>query len=196
MTFESAKEDIKIAEKAIADSKLDVAVSGLDLLCEIYCLTPFRWQSFYLRVYDGSQYTLQYVKPYVKYYSGLESVSVSFKEAVEADAHIACKGKIFCGFKKVDKDNLTIKTLLDCLPLENEIHNPPELEIDGITMAIINRKIKPSVALYFRTGEKFCINNYTEENTAFLHNLFERIEEIIGNLRRDDMGLCFRELYC
>ena len=195
MTFESIKEDIAIAEKALKDSKLDVAVKGLELLCEVYCLPPFHWQSFYLRIFDGDEYILQYAKPYIKNYFDLESVSVSFEETVKANSHIACDGKIICGLKKIEKDNLTVKTLLECLPVTEEIHD--HLMIDGILTAIINRKTTPPIALCFKTGESFSENSYTKENTEFLHDLFLKIEEIIGNsATRDKSYLCMREMYC
>lgn len=41
MTYEEAMQDISIAQKALADVKLDITVSDDDLLCEVYCLTPF-----------------------------------------------------------------------------------------------------------------------------------------------------------
>lgn len=198
MTFEKIKGDIEIAEKALANSKLDVAVSGLVLLCEVYCLTPFHWQSFYLRVYDGDDdYTLQYAKPYIKNYLGLETVSASFENAIKAAAHKACDGKIVCGIKKAKKDDSTINTLLNCLPVKDEIHNNLTDIMDGISTVIINRKINPFTTLYFRTGEKFFINNYSEENALFLYNLFEKIEEVVGNsATRDKSYLCMREMYC
>lgn len=195
MTFECIKEDISIAEKALKDSKLDVAVSGYELLCEVYCLTPFHWQSFYLRIFDGDEYILQYAKPYIKNYYQDEIVSVPFKYALKAETHVACEGKIICGLKKLKKDNSTINTLLDCMPVKNEIHN--SLMTDGTLTAVINRKINPPIALCFKTGESFSENSYTNENTEFLHDLFLIIEEIIGNsATRDKSYLCMQEMYC
>ena len=195
MTFESIKEDIAIAEKALKESKLYVAVSGYELLCEVYCLTSFHWQSFYLRIFDGDEYILQYAKPYIKNYYQDEIVSVPFKYALKAESHVACDGKIICGLKNVKKDNSTINTLLDCLPVTEEIHD--RLMTDGTLTAVINRKTTPPIALCFKTGESFSENSYTKENTEFLHDLFLKIEEIIGNsATRDKSYLCMREMYC
>lgn len=180
LTCEEIMKDITVAKEAITDLKLDVAVTGLNLLCEVYCLTPFHWQSFYLRIFDGEKYTLQYAKPYIRDFHGLECVSTTFKQVAEAELHPGCKGKIYCGIKKIDKDNATInKLLVDCLPQKDESNMSISLCIDGITTMIINHKKNPSTVLLFRNGEKLITNRYAQKEIDFLNNLYLRIEEII-----------------
>lgn len=183
MTYEEAMQDISIAQKALSDAKLDMAVSEDNLLCEVYCLTPFHWQTFYLCVYDNNnEYTLLYSKPYVKNLLGSEIVSVSFKNILKAKNHPACEGKIICGIKKFKKDNQTIVSLVNCLPLAEEIHEEPLLAIDGITTIVINKTSVPDTTLFFRSEEKeFCNNNYSEKSVGFLNNLCVHIERLIGN---------------
>ena len=196
VTLEKIKLDIAIAEKSMAELKLDTVVSELDLLCEIYCLTPFNWQSFYLKVFDGEEYTLLYAKPYYKDFLGNESVSTSFGMTLEAENHPTCRGKIFCGIKKLCKDNTTVNKILDCLPKKNVSDANRGVCIDGITTMIVNNKMNPSTSLYFRTGAKFLRNSYTQEQVDFLENLHSHIEEIIGNLRATDKSyVCFREMH-
>lgn len=196
MTYEEAMQDISIAKKALADVKLDMTVSD-DLLCEVYCLTPFYWQTFYLRVYDGTEYTLQYVKPYIKNALGIESVSITFDTVLKAEVHSVCEGKFICGLKKFKKDNPIINSLIQCLPLVDEIHEPPMLAIDGITNIVINKALTPETTLFFRSEEKeFCNNKYPKESVEFLNNLFVHIEKLIGNAaNRDKTYLNLRELY-
>ncbi len=76
MTYDEIIKDIEIANKTLVDFKLDVVVSNLKLLCEVYCLTPFHWQSFYLKIYDGDEYILQYAKPYFKGFRGTVKISM------------------------------------------------------------------------------------------------------------------------
>lgn len=187
MTYEEAMQDISIAQKALADAKLDMVVSDDDLLCEVYCVTPFHWQTFYLRVYDNNnKYTLLYAKPYVKNLLGSEIISVSFQDILKVKNHPACEGKIICGIKKFRKDNQTIVSLVNCLPLAEEIHKEPLLAIDGITTVIINKTSVPEKTLFFTSEEKeFCNNSYSEESVEFLNNLCVHIEKLIGNSTTD-----------
>lgn len=196
MTYEEIKNDILIADTALTNSKLDIVVKELNLLCEVYCLTPFHWQSFYLRIFDGEQFTLQYVKPYIKDFRGLESISLSFNDVLQAESHVACEGKIVCGIKKVEKTNSTINRLLECLPFKEEIHSDRGIMIDGITTLIINRKNSQEIPLFYRTNEKILNNSYSEATAGFLYNLHEHLEKIIGNIIvRDKQYLTFREMY-
>lgn len=181
MTYEEIKGDILIADTTLTNSKLDIVVKDLELLCEVYCLTSFHWQSFYLRIYDGEEYTLQYAKPYIKDFRGLESTSASFNDVLQAESHTACEGKIICGIKKVEKTNSIINRLLECLPLKDEIHSDIGIMIDGITTLIINRNTTPETVLYFRSEEEFSLNKYSKEDVDFLYNLHENIGSIIGN---------------
>lgn len=183
MTYDDSVQDISIAQKALADAKLDMAVSEDNLLCEVYCLTPFLWQTFYLCVYDNNnEYTLLYAKPYIKNLLGSEMVSVSFKDILKVKKHPACEGKIICGIKKFRKDNQTIVSLVNCLPSAEEIHEEPLLAIDGITTVIINKTSVPETTLFFTSEEKeFCNNSYSEESVEFLNNLCVHIENLIGN---------------
>ena len=196
MTYDEIIKDVEIANKTLIDLNLDVVVSNHKLLCEVYCLTPFHWQSFYLKIYDGDEYVLQYAKPYFKDFRGLESVSLTFQSVSEAENHPACRGKIFCGIKKLDKDNSVINMLLGCLPEENEIDERQGIFIDGIITLLVNHKLESPVALYYRDADKIILNSYTEEKKVFLDNLYEHIEEIIGNLRVHDKNyLCLREMH-
>lgn len=58
-------QDMAIARKAIADSLLDVTVSCKNLICEVYCLTSFSDQTFYVQVYDDKEYILLFAKPFL-----------------------------------------------------------------------------------------------------------------------------------
>lgn len=149
-------------------------------------------------MYDGTEYTLQYVKPYIKNALGIESVSVTFDNVLKAEVHSVCEGKFICGLKKFKKDNPIINSLIQCLPLVDEIHEPPMLAIDGITNVVINKALTPETTLFFRSHEiEFCNNKYSEESAEFLNNLFVHIENLIGNAaNRDKTYLNLRELYC
>lgn len=184
MNYNRTLQDIAIARKAIADSQLDIVTVNQRLLCEVYCLTSFSNQTFFLQVYDGEQYILLFAKPYFHTPLGISSVSVPFSTIVESEKHIAYRGDIYCGIKHVSKKNVTINTLRACLPRVTEIMKEPGITIDGITTLVINHISNEPATLYFRNEAEFVINTYTSENVQFLHNLYEHIEAIIGNLRR------------
>lgn len=184
MDYKRTLQDVAIARKAIADSQLDVVTSSQRLLCEVYCLTSFSNQTFFLQVYEGEQYILLFVKPYLHTPLGISSVSVPFSTIVESEKHIAYRGDIYCSIKHVSKKDVTINTLKACLPTANEIVKEPGITIDGITTLVINHIPNEPVTLYFRNEAEFTNNTYTSENAQFLHNLYAHIEAIIGNLRR------------
>lgn len=181
MKYSDIREDMLLAEIALEKSLLDRAVYGRELMCEVYCLTSFHWQSFYLRVYDGEQYLLQFAKPFWVGPTGLKSVSVSFGETAKADSHPAFRGDVYCGMKLVPKDDITINMLLRCLPKNDEVEEPFFM-IDGVTTVIVNSRETHMPVLCFRQGKPFLLKSFTEEEASFLEDMHIRIEELIGNL--------------
>ena len=182
MNYSDIRNDMLLAEAALKESKLDQAVSRLRLLCEVYCLTPFSWQTFYMRLYDGQRYTLQYAKPRIINPCGLCTVSTTFHSALKADAYPGSKGTVFGGIRQIAKNDPTIHSLVRCLPQKDELQEI-STTIDGISTVIVNHTTTPSTALYFRNQNPFSINHYTDADAEFLHTLFIRMEELIGNLQ-------------
>ena len=185
MEYERILEDMSIAKKAITDSLLDVAISQKSLLCELYCVTSFSDQSFYVQVYDGDQYVLLFAKPILHTPLGISSVSVPFSTIIEAEKHLAFRGDIYCGLKRISSENATINTLIRCLPTTSEFTSKSCIAIDGITTVLINHCLPEPAVLYYRNEESFNLNSYTIEDADFLHKLYAYVQEIIGNLIRD-----------
>lgn len=186
MDFQELIEDMMIAQSAIIEAKLDQITASRQLICEVYCLTPFRWQTFYLRVYDGPQYMLQYAKPYIADHHGAQTVSASFRDARKANAHIGHKGDIYCGLIPLSKDSEIVNTLIRCLPNKDELHRNSQTTLDGISTVIINQTESGPATLCFRNEEPFFLNRYTAEEAQFLHSLFLHIEGLIGNIIRQN----------
>ena len=115
MQYRDIREDMALAEMAMDELKMNRMAENMRLLCEVYCLPPFKWQAFYARIYDGENYTVHYAKPYIADFRGLTSISATFAHTLEADSHPAYVGRICCGIKHISKDNATIQTLLKCL---------------------------------------------------------------------------------
>lgn len=152
------------------------------MICEVYCLTSFSDQTFYVQVYDDREYILLFAKPFLHTPHGISSVSVPFSTIVEAEKHQAFCGDIYCGLKRVPKSDATINMLKDCLPTTSEIVPEPGITIDGITTIVINHCSSKPLVLYFRNESAFDLNSYSPENVHFLLNLYAHIEKKIGNL--------------
>jgi len=182
MDYADMLRDIAIARRAIDESRLDMVASNKRLLCEVYCLTSFSDQTFYLQIYDGDKYILLYSKPYLHTPYGISSVSGSFSAISEADRHIAYRGDIYCGLKYLPKDDAIIDRLISCLPTETEVIAGSGIVLDGITTLVISHITETPNILYFRNEAKFKLNGYSPEDTRFLHDLYLHIEGIIGNL--------------
>lgn len=155
-------------------------------MCEIYCLTSFFDQTFYLQIYEGDKYILLYAKPYLHTPYGISSVSESFSTIVEAERHIAYRGDIYFGYKYLSKDNVTINQLIACLPTKTEVIEECGITLDGITTLVISHIAEIPCILYFRNEVEFKMNDYSPENAHFLYNLYLHIEGIIGNLRESN----------
>lgn len=182
MDFQFCAHDMELAIKALQNSKLDIAVSGT-LLCEVYCLTSLGYQSFYLQVYDGTEYTLLYAKPMIANQYGMISTSCSFSDAAAAETHLAGKGAIYCGIQKVSKEAPVIGMLLSCLPNKDEIAQSTGIVLDGVTTVIRNHCEEQKYTLLYRNVEDIFKNVYTTEQKGFLKNMHVSLETVIGKLR-------------
>lgn len=174
--------DMEIGRKALSDSKLTVTAENMPLICEVYCLTSFGHQSFYLQVYDGPEYVLLYAKPYIADQFGYRSVSGSFDHCLSADQHPAAKGDIYCGIHRRQKDDAIIRKLLSCLPKENELIPQPANMLDGIITLVRNHTIQPPRLLGYDNAGALEKNKYSKEERDFLENLYLTVEAIIGRL--------------
>lgn len=175
--------DMEIAKKAISDSKLNVAVKDLPLLCEVYCQTSIGHQSFYLQLFGGEHFVLLYAKPYYADRFGCRSVSGSFERILSADQHPAAKGDIYCGIQRLPKDEFTIRMLLQCLPKENEWIPWPSNMLDGVITIVRNHTVQPPCLLGFYGAEVIEKNAYSKEEKDFLDDLHLAVEAIIGDLK-------------
>lgn len=182
MNYHDLRKDMELAENYLLNSKLEMAVKNNRLMCEVYCLTSCGAQTFYARIYKDTGFTILYAKPFLADYHGLKTVAVSFEEIRKADTHIGFRGDVFCGMIQIPENDATMKMLLRCLPQKDEIHNKPLVRLDGISTIIINRTENNPKVLFYRDNEMFVENEYTLEETAFLHELDTHIEELVGNL--------------
>ena len=165
-------QDMAIARKALADSKLGYSAAGSPLLCEVYCYTSVGHPSFYLQVYDGVCYTLLYARPVLKLHLGVTSVSCTFQEVLAADKHPPNKGDIYCGVRKLPKENPAMRMLLNCLPEKDEIIPLPALMIDGVTTLICNHCHEKPSSLLYQNVKDIQKNTYSSEQLDFLDKLF------------------------
>lgn len=175
-------DDIKIAQYALENSKLDTIVQGRTLLCEIYSIPAHQHQSFYAQIYDGEAYTILYAKPYISDYHGHNIAMCLFADAIKADKHPAKKGDIYCGIKHVPKDNKIVSMLTECLPKHDEIASVNGFIIDGVFTLIRNNQTVSPALLAYKTIDTISVNRYTDVQKAFLEDAYIYIESIIGNI--------------
>ena len=174
--------DIEIAQKALEESLLFSLVKNRPLLCDVYCIPSHNHQAFYLQVYGGSEYILLYAKTLISDFRGHRIAMYTFKDVLKADKHIANKGDIYCGSKKLPLNNATINRLLQCVPSVNENCLDTKMIIDGVCTVIRNHQHNPPVILGYCNSQQIVQNALSHEQANFMEDLYLHIEKIIGNL--------------
>lgn len=180
--YTESMDDITIAQVALEQSLLTNTVADRPLLCDVYCIPSHNHQAFYLQVYGGSEYTLLYAKTLISDFRGNDIAMYTFADALKADEHIAYKGDIYCGMKHLPLNDPTILQLLQCLPSKEENCLADGIIIDGVRTVIGNHQCSYPVMLGYHDSCQIKLNSMSQEQAAFMDDLYLHIEKIIGNL--------------
>lgn len=181
-SYEKCLADIAIAQSAMKKSLIPQTVADRPLLCDVYCNPSIHYQTFYLQVYGGSEYTLLYAKTFIADYLGLKTVAPTFQETVKADNHPAYVGDIYCGITHLPLNDETISQLIRCLPTQEEICPHKINVLDGTRIMIRNCQFHPPIPLLYYDYSEIIKNTITPEQRDFLDHLNFHIEKILGNL--------------
>ena len=180
--FAESMDDIAIAQAALEKSLLTKTIADRPLLCDVYCIPSHNHQAFYLQVYGGSEYTLLYAKTLISDFRGIDIAMYTFKDALKADGHVAYKGDIYCGMKRLPTSDTTITQLLQCLPTEEENCLNNGAVIDGVRTVVRNHRCDPPVVLGYLNSCQIKRNVMSQEQVDFMDDLYVHLEKIIGNL--------------
>ena len=186
--YEKCLADIAIAQSALKKSLLMRTVADRPLLCDLYCNPAVHYQTFYLQVYGGSEYTLLYAKTFIADHLGLKTVAPTFQETVNADNHPAFVGDIYCGIKHLPINNETISHLIRCLPTQKEICQHKDYSLDGSLTTIRNCLHQSPIPLTYYDSSDITKNIITDEQKDFIDHLDFHIEKILGNLMEHFKG--------
>ena len=180
--------DIEIAKNALKETLISDIVKDKKLLCDVYCIPSHNHQAFYLQVYDREEYALIFAKSCI--WNGISGCTVMypFERTINADAHPAIKGDIYCGIKYVSRNNETIENLLECLPVNNECASVDGIVIDGCTTLIRNYQLSDTPLLVYEDAENIKNLSLTDNQISFMNDLCIHIEKIIGNIGKAIKG--------
>ena len=174
-------EEIKIAEQMLQEQMLNNIVQDDKLVCDVYCIPSHNHQAFFFKLFENDdEYVVLYAKTFIADRLGFHIAMYTFQDCVKAQNHNGSIGKIICGIKRLNKNNVIIKELISCLPIKTEWLK--RVIIDGEHTVIRNHLQEEIKLLSYSSNAQFLKNDYSETQKVFLENLFLHIEDIIGNV--------------